>query len=475
MTLAANVSAADPLSRKTGAIVFLAFAAAYFCSALVRAITATLSPVLTQEFSLQARDLGLLAGGYFLGFAATQLPLGAWLDRHGPKRVILYFLSLAVLGCLAFSLAGSFAWLLAARVLVGMGVSACLMAPLTGYRRWFEPSAVLRANSWMLMTGSLGMLASTLPVQWLMPLTGWRPLFWILAALILLSMAAIVWVVPQWAPTLVASRTARGLAGRGSRDASPLSPVQACSSRLGAAGSSPSGAVRSGGGPAGGRAPTLVASEGTPPLSPLQEGSYALIWRSRYFRKMSPLAFFNYGGMVAMQTLWAGPWMVKVAGYTPLEAATGLFYINASMLATFWGWGMVNPWLAQRGWSANRLISWGVPLSLAVLAFNILAGAATGWLGWALFCMSSSAMGLAQPAVGMAFQPALAGRALSAYNLVIFAGVFVVQWSIGLLIDAFAGMGLGQVASFQAAMTLFLCCGIASYGYFLSVKADNSP
>ena len=61
------------LDRKTGAIVFLAFAAAYFCSALLRAITATLAPVLTSEFSLQARDLGLLAGGYFLGFAATQL------------------------------------------------------------------------------------------------------------------------------------------------------------------------------------------------------------------------------------------------------------------------------------------------------------------------------------------------------------------------------------------------------------------
>jgi len=232
------------LDRKTGAIVFLAFAAAYFCSALVRAITATLSPVLTQDFSLHARDLGLLAGGYFLGFASVQLPLGSWLDRHGPKRVILYFLSLAVLGCLAFSMASSFAWLLAARVLVGMGVSACLMAPLTGYRRWFDAAMMLRANSWMLMTGSLGMLASTLPVQWLMPLTGWRPLFWILAAMILLSMVAIAWVVPKWdvAPTLVASHTARGLAGRGSRDASPLSPVQTCSSRLGASGSSPSGA-----------------------------------------------------------------------------------------------------------------------------------------------------------------------------------------------------------------------------------------
>src|SRR5258706_14111791 len=88
------------LARKTGIIVFLSFAAAYFCAALVRAITATLSPVLTQEFSLQARDLGLLAGGFFLGFSAMQLPLGVWLDRHGPKRGILGFLALAVLACL---------------------------------------------------------------------------------------------------------------------------------------------------------------------------------------------------------------------------------------------------------------------------------------------------------------------------------------------------------------------------------------
>jgi MFS family permease len=432
------------LNKKTGAIVFLAFAAAYFCSALVRAITATLSPVLTPEFSLQSRDLGLLAGGYFLGFAATQLPLGTWLDRYGPKRVILWFLSLAVLGCLAFSMASSFAGLLAARVLVGMGVSACLMAPLTGYRRWFDGATLLRANSWMLMTGSLGMLASTLPVQWLMPLTGWRPLFWILAAMIFMSMAAIAWVVPHWdvAPTLSTAC-----------DALP-----------------PEGAELARGGPSRrSAAPTLSSSR----VAPSPPASYAEVWRSRYFRKMSPLAFFNYGGMVAMQTLWAGPWMVRVAGYTPLAAATGLFSINATMLVTFWSWGMVNPWLAQRGWHATRLIGWGVPVSLVVLAFNILAGASTGWLGWALFCLTSSTLGLAQPAVGMAFRPSLAGRALSAYNLVIFVGVFVVQWGIGLAVDAFKAAGLAEVASFQAAMAVFLCCCIASYIYFLSVKVDN--
>ena len=155
------------LSRRGAVVVFLAFAFAYFFSALIRAITATLSPTLTQEFALNAQDLGLLAGGYFLGFAAMQLPLGTWLDRHGPKKVILSFLAVAVVGCLAFSWATSFGGLLLARILCGVGVGACLMAPLTGYRRWFGATTQMRANSWMLMTGSLGMVASTLPVQWL--------------------------------------------------------------------------------------------------------------------------------------------------------------------------------------------------------------------------------------------------------------------------------------------------------------------
>ena len=405
----------ERLDRRTGVIVFLVFAAAYFCSTLVRAITATLSPVLTQEFSLHARDLGLLAGGYFLGFAAIQLPLGKWLDKYGPKRVSMWFLSLAVLGCVAFSFATSFIWLLAARMLLGMGVGVCLMAPLTGYRRWFDSATLLRANSWMLMTGSLGMLTSTLPVQWLVPLIGWRPLFWILAALFLLAMTAIAWVTPAWHATSAQQR---------------------------------------------GRA--------TDPTS------YAEVWKSPYFRKMLPMGFFNYGGMIAMQTLWAGPWMIRVAGYTPLQAATGLFYLNACMLVTFWSWGVFNPWLNKSGWSAGRLITLLAPVSMLVLAFNIWAGGAIGWAGWALFCVTSSVMGLAQPAVGMAFKPALAGRALSAYNLGIFGGVFVVQWGLGLLIDLFASAGLSPSASFQSAMAVFLCCCIASYAYFVSVKADNS-
>ena len=416
------MSASLTLARATAIKVFLAFALAYFLSALIRAITATLSPTLTQEFALTAGDLGLLAGGYFLGFAATQLPLGAWLDRHGPKKVILWFLAVAVLGCAAFSLATSFAGLLAARILCGVGVSACLMAPLTGYRRWFDPGTLLRTNSWMLMTGSMGMVASTLPVQWLMPVLGWRPMFWGLAALVLLSMLLIGSLVPAWAAVT----------------------------------------------------PTAAAAAPSAPDAPAP--SYAEVWRNPYFRKLLPLAFFSYGGLVAMQTLWAAPWMTKVAGYSALEAAAGLFWINVAMLLTFWTWGLINPWLARRGWHTDRLVTRVLPSSFVVLALIIIATepmlALSGAL-WALYCVCCTVVSLTQPAVGMAFAPAMAGRALSAYNLVIFSGVFAVQWGVGLGIDALRRIGLPELLAFQLTMGLFLLCCIASYLYFLLSRRHN--
>ncbi len=407
MTAAKALPGDDLLPPPVAVAVFLAFALAYFLSALIRAVTATLSPVLSAELSLRASDLGLLAGGYFFGFALTQLPLGTWLDRFGPRRVILAFLGVAVLGCAAFAMATSFAGLLAARVLTGMGVSACLMAPLTGYRRWLQPATQMRANSWMLMTGSLGMVASTLPVQWLMPLLGWRGLFWSLAALVLLSMLVLAALVPRWR-----------------------------------------------------KAPSsVVAAPGT--------SGYGAIWRHPYFRQLAPIGFVNYGGMVAVQTLWAGPWMVQVAGYTPQRAAFGLFAINLCMLLSFWLWGMVNPHLARRGVPAERLIAWGLPLSFVALAAIVVLGPRAGWPMWAAFCVCSTFVSLSQPAVALALPAAAAGRALSAYNLVIFAGVFLVQWAIGGLVDAFGLLGWDTPARFRGAITVFGLCCASAYGVFL--------
>ena len=165
-----------------------------------------------------------------------------------------------------------------------------------------------------------------------------------------------------------------------------------------------------------------------------------------------------------------------MAGYSSLQAATGMFWINVSMLCAFWSWGIATPWLVRKGWPADRLMCWGMPVSFAVLAGTIAItaawpGAATALL--AAYCVTCSCVTLSQPAVGMAFPSALAGRALSAFNLVIFLGVFVVQWSIGLMIDGLGALGLARQSAFQLAMGVFLACCMASYVYYLRAAGHN--
>jgi len=400
------------LTRNKAVAVFLVFALGYFVSTLIRAITATLSPVFSTELGLSAGDLGLLAGGYFLGFAAMQLPNGYFLDKYGPKKVILFFLTIAFLSIIAFSKSENFFSLLLSRILIGVGVSVCLMAPLTGYRRWLPVDQQQRANAWMLMTGALGMLASTLPVQLLLPEIGWRNIFLILAGLIFTTIILITFIIPYWAKT-----------------------------------------------------ETPIEDQGF--------SSYKIIWTHPYFLSLLPLGFFNYGGLQALQTLWAGPWMTNVSGFSPMQAATNLFWVNFSMLITFFIWGFIYPYFHKRGISSDTIMVRCVPISFLALGFIIYSGTNVNGFHFALFLIGSVFVSLAQPAVGMAFPNAIAGKALSSYNLILFLGTFVVQWVIGILIDLFKSYGFDTLQSYQAAFSVFAVCCILSYFYFVLHHKDH--
>ena len=389
------------LTRRQAVWVFLAFAFAYFFSALVRAVTATLAPIFSAELGLDAGQLGLLGGAYFLGFALMQLPLGSALDRWGAKRVLLSFLALAVLGCLAFALSGSLPQLLLARFLIGAGVSACLMAPLTCFRRLFSSALQLRANAWMLMSGSLGMLSSTLPVQWLLPVLGWRGLFMAVALLFALAGGLIAWLVPP--------------------DARVSSQLQA------------------------------------------SVGGYRQVFAHPAFVRMAPMGFFVYGGMVAMQSLWIGPWLTQVTGRSAVGAAQGLFLVNLAMLVAFLSWGLLMPRLIRAGWAGERLIALAWPANVLCLGAILWQGPEAGPALWALWCVFASVVTLGQPALGQAFPAALAGRALSAFNLLIFAGVFALQWTIGLGLDALLAMGWPVVQAYRFVFGLFMAVCALSF------------
>ena len=394
------------LPIKKAVIIFSVFACGYFISALLRAITATLSPLLTSEFSLSAGDLGLLAGGYFLGFASMQIPLGYLLDKYGPKKIVSSFLLIAIIGTITFALAQNFAGLLLSRILIGVGVSACLMGPLTAYRIWFADEYQQRANAWMLMVLSMGFVFSTLPVQILLPVIGWRWVFGLIAILIFLVILMTIFFIPKW-----------------------------------------------------------KNNETNEELN--NNSSLSIVWKNQFFLSTIPLGLFNYGGMVAIQTLWAGPWMVRVSGYNPMESATGLFWINITMLIAFFIFGYILPKVTKLGFETMKIMKIGLPISYVSLLMIIFLGNNAGALFFTIYLLTSIVLTLTQPAVALSFPTKIAGTSLTSFNLLIFVGTFIMQWSIGVAIDISKYLGFSETKSFQIAFSLYLIICVISYLYFL--------
>ena len=393
-------------------LIFCVFAFGFFISNLLRSITATLTPILTTEFDLSAGNLGLLAGGYFIGFSIMQIPVGLLLDKHGPKKIISFFLVIAVVGTLSFALAKTFAGLLISRVFIGVGVSACMMGPLTGYRVWFAEKYQQRANSWMLMVANLGFVSSTLPVQILLPEIGWRLIFGLIAMLILLSIALILIFIPSWPKT----------------------------------------------------DKTLKKEN----FSALSE-----IWKNKFFISLIPIAFINYGGIQAIQTLWAGPWMLEVVGYSPIQSATGLFWINITMLIAFLFWGYVLPKIESFGIDSIKILKVGLPISYAVLFMIIYLGQKAGATLFASYILASIVISLTQPAIALTFEKNFAGKALTSFNVFLFSGTFFMQWGIGLIIDFCTYLGFERVLSYQVSFFCFLLLCILSYSFFI-LKNKNA-
>ena len=396
-----------PVLVKSKAItIFLVFALGYFISNLLRAITATIAPELISEFNLTSGELGLLGGAYFLGFASVQIPLGYLLDSKGPKKIVSYFLLISIVGTILFSISENLSTLLVSRVLIGIGVGACLMGPLTAYRIWFQDETQQRVNSWMLMVGAIGMLSSSLPVQFFLPLIGWRTIFLMLAFLTFLCVILIFIFIPKWHEKSIDNKE-------------------------------------------------------------LNENRLSAIWTNPFFLSLVPMGFFTYGSLFAIQTLWAGPWLMTVAGYTPEESAQGLFFIYLSMLLSFLCWGYFVPRFSKNINDAIRLLKFGAPISLIVLALIIYLGPKAGSIHWAIFIVSSVFLSLTQPAVGMAFSLSNAGKALTSFNLLLFIGAFFMQWIIGLIIDLGLSINLSEINSFKLAMFFVFITSLFSYLFFL--------
>ena len=145
--------------------IFLPFALGYYLSYLLRTVNAVISPALTTELNLSAANLGLLTSTYFLAFGLAQIPVGIALDRFGPRRVEALLLLITAVGAAMFALGDSLQMLGFGRALIGLGVSACLMAALKGFALWYPRERQSSMTGFIMAAGALGALTASTPLE----------------------------------------------------------------------------------------------------------------------------------------------------------------------------------------------------------------------------------------------------------------------------------------------------------------------
>lgn len=355
--------------------VFAPFALGYFLSYVYRTVNSVIGPNLAADVGLSAAQLGLLTSAYFFAFALFQLPLGMLLDRYGPRRVQVGLLSVAAAGTALFAVAQQPASLAAARALIGLGVSGCMMASFKAFVQWFPPRRLPMMNAWLLAVGGTGALAATLPVELFLQWAGWRELFWGLAgfaAVVALVVGAVVPEHPEPPAHVSLSAQLRGLA--------------------------------------------RVLSDG-------------------YFWSLAPITMLTQGTYLAFQGLWAGPWLRDVAGLGRGEVAVGLFVLAGAVVAGFALSGTVAERLGRRGVRPLTVAVVGMSAFAAVeLLMVLLPGARALWL-LPLFGLLAAAGTLCYAILSQAFPRQVAGRVNTALNLLVFVAAFLLQWGMGAILS----------------------------------------
>ncbi|HET8725488.1 MAG TPA: MFS transporter [Anaeromyxobacteraceae bacterium] len=385
--------------------IFLPYAAGYFLSYLLRNANAVIAPELSRDLGLSAAGLGLLTSAYLLGFGAFQLPLGILLDRYGPRRVEASLLLVAAAGSAAFALGGTLPQLALARAAIGLGVSACLMASFKAFTLWFPADRQPSLNAAVMVAGGLGALTATTPLSLAVPVLGWRGVFAALAALAVVAAA--------------------GVASTPERD--PGGSRETFREQLAALGD---------------------------------------IARSRAFRHYAPPTTFFVGGFMALQGLWAVPFLMQVSGRSRDAAAFHLLLTTVAMMAGFLGIAVFIGGLRRRGVHPDRLLGAGMVAQLAAL-LGLVLGLGDSHLWWFVLGLCFAVGNLAYAVLSSQFRPAVAGRANTALNLAVFAGAFLIQWAYGAALDALGARGWPPASAHRAATGALVVLEAASLAWFV--------
>jgi predicted MFS family arabinose efflux permease len=346
-------------------------------------VNAVLGPTLAHEFGLNATELGFLTGVYFFSFGLFQIPLGLLLDRFGPRRVNGLLLVLAAVGGLAFAKAQSFETLVLARALIGLGVSACLMASIQAFVLWFPAERTGTMIALAYSMGGFGAMTASFPLDVALGHFEWRQIFIGLAATVMaLSLLFAVWV-PEHAARSKPAPLAGQLAG--------LRRI-------------------------------------------LADGAF---WRIAVALGTSQAA------AVSLFTLWMTAWLRDVAGFDRAAGARALAWVALALILGYFFFGRLADAFARRGRSPLPLFAGGVAgalVMLALLAMGVTTGAV---LLWSAFVFFGTGATVANSIATQRYPREMAGRVNTMLNTFTFTGTFVGQWATGAVLNLFPPTAAG--------------------------------
>jgi MFS transporter, DHA2 family, methylenomycin A resistance protein len=193
--------------------VLVTMCVGYFLVLLDVTIVNVALPDIRADLGSGVDELQWVVDGYALALASLMLAGGTVGDVHGHKRVVLLGLAtfgVAALGC---GLAPSSGWLVAARVLQGMGAAMLLPGTLAIVSRAFpERAERARAIGVWAAIGSVALPAGPLLGGALVEALGWRSVFLVNLPLIAVAFPVAVRVIGEDAPRRGAELDLRGVA-----------------------------------------------------------------------------------------------------------------------------------------------------------------------------------------------------------------------------------------------------------------------
>lgn len=397
--------------------IFIPFASGYFLSYLYRTVNAIIAPNLVSDLGLDPSRLGLLTAAYFLTFAFFQLPLGLLLDRYGPRRVEAFLLLIAATGAFVFARAESLPALILGRALIGLGVSACLMAAFKAFVIWLPLERLPFANGIQMVSGGLGALAATTPVEMALGFTDWRGVFMALGLLTLLAAICIYLVVPE-------------------RD----------------------------------------GSHSEENLTEQVRGVFS-IYKSRDFWAVAPWTIVSQASFLSIVSLWSGPWLRDMAGYDRNSVANALFGISASMVLGFFFFGLIADHLRKRGVRPMSVAAVAMGIFIAVQMMLYAPLKLFVLPIWLLFGFFGTASILPYAVLSQTFPLRLSGRVTTALNVLVFVSAFAAQWGIGVVINMWPETAAGGYApeGYRAGFGMLLVLQLTAAIWYVVARKIKNP